>query len=305
MHPELVKYYSRVRAQNAAEHNRRREECARKFPRLNQIVSAKSSLLLESAKQRLSTEEIGRRLAQLCDDQTLLLVQGGFPKTHLDPIFTCPYCEDTGFVGDPVRRPCSCHMLLLQQYQAAGAKVNSDETFEKFDETIYPDEQQRKTTLNAKKYCERYTDSLPAPSPPNLLILGQTGLGKSFLGNAIAFRALAGGIASLRTTAYFFISDIMDGITEKRSRLTRYTDIELLVLDDLGAESRIPNITEESIFHVLNERILGKRPTVVITNLSLAELAPRYGDRIASRLYDGTMYHKFQLAGENLRLVKS
>ena len=305
MHPELTKYYNRTKQANSELQHKRQTECVARVPSFARISAAKSTLLLEMSKHKISPSEARRRLSQLQQEQEILLLQNGFAKNYLDSIFSCPYCEDTGYAGDPVRRPCSCHMLLLQQYLADGARVNRDETFENFDETVYPTEQQRKTACVAKKRCERYADALPEATPPNLLILGRAGLGKSFLGNAIASRALSNGVFSLRTAAYRFISDIMDGISERKSRLSVYTDVDLLVLDDLGAETLIPSITAESIFHVLNERISGKKPTVVITNLSLAELSERYGERIASRLYDGVLFDKFQLTGDNLRIVRN
>jgi len=317
MHSELTKYYAKVQNENRERQRQRFDECAQRFPRLKQIAFAKSTLLRDLAGR---PGEARQRLAQLKHEQDMLLLTNGLPKEHLDPLYTCPYCQDTGYVGDPVRQPCSCHLLLLQQYLADGAQINPTETFEAFDEEIYPTEAQRKNALATKKVCEAYADALPVPpsgkgdvgaadrgesSPPHLLLLGQPGLGKSYLGNAIAFRAVSGGLTALRTTAYRLISDIMEGITERRDRLSRYTGPRLLVLDDLGIEPLIPSITVESLFHILNERLLGQKPTVIITNLDYAELSERYGERISTRIYDGKSFGIYRLSGENLRLVKN
>ncbi|MCL2695006.1 MAG: ATP-binding protein [Clostridiales bacterium] len=321
MHPELTKYYARVQKENRQKQQQRFDECAQKHPRLKQIAAAKLTLLLDVAKRRFTSDEGKRRLTQLQHEQDMILLQNGLPKDFLDPIYSCPYCGDTGYVGDPIRQPCSCHLLLLQQYLADGAQINATETFEAFDESVYPTEPQRKNALATKKVCEAWADALPPsprgdvgaadrgdrpnPSPAHLLLLGQPGLGKSYLGNAIAHRAVSGGTTALRTTAYRFISDIMEGISERKERLFRYTQPQLLVLDDLGIEPLIPSITVESIFHVLNERLLGRRPTVIITNLDYAELSERYGERVSTRLYDTNSFGIYRLSGENLRLVKN
>jgi DNA replication protein DnaC len=66
---------------------------------------------------------------------------------------------------------------------------------------------------------------------------------------------------------------------------------DLLVLDDLGTE-KITHWTREILFDILDRRFEGKRPTVITSNLDLAELERRlttepgdpYGERIASRI---------------------
>lgn len=66
---------------------------------------------------------------------------------------------------------------------------------------------------------------------------------------------------------------------------------DLLVLDDLGTE-KITHWTREILFDILDRRFEGKRPTVITSNLALADLEKRltsepgdpYGERIASRI---------------------
>jgi len=297
MHPELEKYYVNTRRIRAAELIKRQEECAAKNARFAQIFAAKSKLL----SQGLPIADTRLRLQQLQSDLELLLLQNDLPKNFLEPLYSCPYCEDTGYVGDPVRQPCSCHMLLLQQHLADGARINREETFENFDEDIYPSDQQLKTALNAKKRCERYANALPAPSPPNLLILGQSGLGKSFLGNAIAARALEAGVSALRTAAYRFISDIMDGISERKSRLSAYVEAGLLVLDDLGTEF-MTQFSHSVLYNIINTRLIELRPTIISTNLRIGEIEEKYSQRMVSRLVCG--YRVMEFFGKDIRMAK-
>ena len=147
-----------------------------------------------------------------------------------------------------------------------------------------------------------YADALPNPSKPNLLLLGMPGLGKSYLGNAIGLRAIDRGIDALRLTAYRFVQDILADIRENRQNARRYQHVPLLILDDLGTEPDIPNVSTEWLFAVMNERFLAGRPSVCITNLSLQELQERYGERLMSRLCDKNTTQVMQLTGHNLRL---
>ena len=61
--------------------------------------------------------------------------------------------------------------------------------------------------------------------------------------------------------------------------------IDLLILDDLGAQNDKPWVMEQ--FYVLvNERMLAKRAVIVTTNDSIEELGPQVGRRVTSRLLE-------------------
>ena len=152
-----------------------------------------------------------------------------------------------------------------------------------------------------KRFCERYVASLPSPEKPNLLIVGQSGLGKSFFGNAIARAAIEKGIPTLKTTAYQCIQTILDGIETRADAITPYLSSDFLILDDLGTEAMVPNVTVETVFRILNERTAANLPTVLITNLDREGLFERYGERVASRMIDGALTAIVLLRGDNLR----
>ncbi len=61
------------------------------------------------------------------------------------------------------------------------------------------------------------------------------------------------------------------------------------------------NITIEYLFAVLNHRSAKKLPYAVATNLTMAQLMERYGERIVSRLMDRARL--VQLTGQDLRLA--
>ena len=63
----------------------------------------------------------------------------------------------------------------------------------------------------------------------------------------------------------------------------------------------VPNVSEEALFSLLNERLNARRATVVATNLSVSALQDRYGERVMSRLTDRSAAQPILLTGENLR----
>ena len=75
----------------------------------------------------------------------------------------------------------------------------------------------------------------------------------------------------------------------------------LLLIDDLGTEPLMQNITITQLFNLLNERQLAGLHTVISTNLDIPELKERYTERIASRLTDSTRWRKLTLSGDDVR----
>jgi DNA replication protein DnaC len=129
------------------------------------------------------------------------------------------------------------------------------------------------------------------------------GLGKSFLGNAIAYEALLRGVDAERVTAYAFVQTVLKDIRERTERTLRYQRVPLLVLDDLGSEPSIPNVSFEWLFAVINERTLAGLATVCSSNLTLKQLSDFYDERFMSRLCDRNTTQVLQLTGQNLRTL--
>ena len=112
------------------------------------------------------------------------------------------------------------------------------------------------------------------------------------------------GIDALRLTAYRMIEEVMEGFSTNTSPLSRFTSVPLLVLDDLGTEPMIPNVTAESLFAIADQRNSSRLATVYISNLDQDELATRYQERIASRITDASITKAIYFRGDSLRGVK-
>jgi DNA replication protein DnaC len=73
-----------------------------------------------------------------------------------------------------------------------------------------------------------------------------------------------------------------------------FLDCDVLIIDDLGSEPLIKNVTQEHIYNIINERLVTGRAFIITTNLDPAALIERYDQRIASRI----------LAKENSMLIE-
>lgn len=297
---ELQRYYSELREKNRRLLEKRIAECEQKNPRFRSLANEPGLVFKQLAAGKLTPAAAKSRIGAIGAERRNLLISMGLPGNYLDAIYTCPRCQDTGEVGEP-RRLCVCALKKQQEQLLSGSRINDRETFANFNEAIYPNDEQKKQGLAMKRFCERYVASLPSPEKPNLLIVGQSGLGKSFFGNAIARAAIEKGIPTLKATAYQCIQTILDGIETRADAITPYLSSDFLILDDLGTEAMVPNVTVETVFRILNERTAANLPTVLITNLDREGLFERYGERVASRMIDGALTAIVLLRGDNLR----
>ena len=79
---------------------------------------------------------------------------------------------------------------------------------------------------------------------------------------------------------------------------------EMLIIDDLGTEPMLENITVEYLFTLLNERRSGRLPTLIATNLTPRELQARYTERIFSRMVDRSDTELLHFIGQDVRLTR-
>lgn len=295
MKRDFETYYADLRRRAVKQLDARRRECEALDPTFAALQIKRSrvfSMPVQGGKLALSTIRL---------EEEALLKRYGLPRDYLQIAYTCPLCKDTGLVGDPIRRKCACRLKLEQQDRVEAGRVNERETFENFREDIYPDPASQKNGKTIAAFCQKYADSLPAPRIPQLFIYGLAGRGKSFMGNAIAARAIERGIDTLRLTAYRMTEEVMEGFSTNTSPLPRFTRVPLLVLDDLGTEAMVPNVTAESLFAIADQRSAGRLPTVYISNLTPDELTKKYGERIASRITDSAITKVIQFSGNSLR----
>ncbi len=148
------------------------------------------------------------------------------------------------------------------------------------------DESNRKaweSALNFKVDCEG----------TGLLFFGSYGIGKTHLAAAIVNR-LIGQIRVLYISCPDLLNEIRETLHTKgsSSRLIMAKTVDLLVLDDIGAE-KPSEWVRETLFILINHRYEHLLPTIFTTNCSLDELEQRLGGRISSRIAEMSRCIKF------------
>ena len=312
---ELHAEYEQRRAENERENAQRRMQAEAACPEIGQLLEDRQNLILGSLLGILNgsaaAEDIPAKMDVLNRRIASLLKAQGFPENYLDPVCRCPICKDDGYVGEPIRERCECfnQAFYRRMYKRMGLSESTEQTFETFDLTLYSDEKlpgkgysQRELMNAIQKTCRQYAEHYPDVPVKNLLLMGQSGLGKTFLMHAMAKQLIRRGVNVLLISAYKFHEiarkAYMTGVGEELETLMA---ADVLMIDDMGAEPLMENITIVQWFNLINERQLAGRGTVISTNLMEDELRRRYTERIASRLMNNMQCRLIQFAGEDVR----
>ena len=142
---------------------------------------------------------------------------------------------------------------------------------------------------------------LPENRRRDVLLIGKSGLGKTFLMHCMANRLLERGKDVLLISSYAFLQSARKSYFENDHGTDELLQAPVLFLDDLGSEPLMQNVTIEQLLNLINERQSRRLPTVISTNLSIKELRTRYTERIASRLTDSRNCLVITLEGQDIR----
>ena len=112
---EIMRGYELTRDNNRKTLEARREQVYEQLPEYRELDAAVATyaksrirLLLESPEEAQTEEK--NPIPEITARKKALLVNAGFSKDYLDPIFDCKSCKDTGYVllENGLREKCRC-----------------------------------------------------------------------------------------------------------------------------------------------------------------------------------------------------
>ena len=265
------------------------------------VRSGDGAALMEQAKiQNLALQEEKERL-----------IAENFPQGFLEEGPICRKCGGEGYIGTQM---CDCLKELCRQEQRKQVSLLSAnrETFEDFNLNYYPDcidprygASPRVIMKHNFDICRKYAADFSMASG-NLLFVGGTGLGKTFLSACIAAEAADKGYSvAYETAAHLFAKLERNRFSpdeESREAVRKLESSDLLIVDDLGTELPGSFVTA-ALYTLVNDRLLAGKPMVISTNLLIDEIARRYNPQIASRLQGS--FTRLTFVGEDIRVLKN
>ncbi len=265
-----------------------------------------TNLEIEIAKKEFSNQDTSAEselLDVLKKERKSILKKLGLKEEDFLPKYSCKKCNDTGIYKDKF---CNClnqeiNNLLTQDL---GLNIDKSHTFKSCDKKFLEENGLSESYNNMSKWVEKF----PTSKYKNFVFVGPAGGGKTYLTECIANALIEKQIVVNFVTAFNLNNLMLKYHTTfdetKNNILEGYINCPLLIIDDLGTEPILKNVTKEYLYLILNERIINDRCTIVTTNLSPDGLIDRYNERIFSRLFNKQNSLKINFSNQDLRLKK-
>ena len=196
---------------------------ARRFRSLHRLMPLFLLPVLDQAKKLLAGDDtalasLKEDIRSLSDRRRRLLSDAGFPEDYLEQHFECPDCQDTGYVGT---KKCHCFLKAIIDlfYTQSNLKgLLEQENFEHFNFDYYSSnyrdrlsgQNSRELATRAYQECMNFIHNFDTEHG-NLLLFGNTGIGKTFLSHCIAKEVMD----SLHSVLYLTASEFFDALLEK------------------------------------------------------------------------------------------
>jgi DNA replication protein DnaC len=326
---EIEKEYEEKLRENILRNKSRKEKIFSENPKLQKLEDEKNMLALKITKTILLSDDISRQIEQENMNKKLKNIEEkmekelksiGYTKEDITPKYDCQICQDTGKIKEnDIIRYCTCFRQKVinatyKQYNMEKLDVENFDTFDigyysnKTDKEKYGIERSPLKNIECiRKLSEDFIKNIDNNKQKNLLFVGNTGLGKTFLANCIANELIKEGKTVIYQTAPLLMDQVMEykfnynKTVGEKEKYNKIFDVDLLIIDDLGTETMSNNKFTE-LFNIINTRLLENKKILISTNLNLNELYNIYDERVVSRIIGNFIACKF--IGEDIRLKK-
>jgi DNA replication protein DnaC len=218
----------------------------------------------------------------------------------------CPFdvCDGSGLIDDPVAKrmtPCACRARLIAERRARDLRALVPKRYRDASWDRPPVTHIRPAIMAAaRRYATNVERELAAGR--GLWLEGGHGTGKTTLAMLVSQAAIDAG----RTVAIYSVPRLLAKIRETFDDdnrdylefLDRLTEVDLLHIDDVGAE-RTNDWVIEQLYAIVNARYEEERSIVLTTNLGRDAMVDQIGARTVSRLEE--MCEILPVGGTDLR----
>ncbi len=315
----VMREYEKRRLAAVHKAEERAELVELRLPRLKEIRDEMSSSAADAVRKSIAGDtkavaSFEKRCAELETERLGLLKSNGIEPDYDKPVYSCPLCSDTGYVGDySDKKRCKCLNAAIVEYLYRDSNLTgyaNGASFENFSLDYYRNDEQLDNGRTEYDHMKRIYDRAVRfvdefdEKHANLMFMGDVGTGKTYMSGCIAVGLIEKHIPVL----YLSASDFFNRLNERRfSHDDEYGDddlideCELLIIDDLGSEVTNERMNSD-FFNCLNMRMAKGLSTIISSNLELGEFESRYSARIYSRISTG--FEFFRFVGRDIRWLK-
>jgi DNA replication protein DnaC len=155
----------------------------------------------------------------------------------------------------------------------------------------------------AKEDIYSYINSSWVEDAFNLVLIGDTGLGKSHIASSLCYEAILKGFPTAFITAFDLVSKINKALIPS-TKIEYYAKVRVLCIDELGYTYHRKEDTD-ILFQIISKRS-ELLPTIVTTNLPPKEWGSIFSGAAASAILDRLSYNGrfITFEGRSYRLLK-
>jgi len=266
-----------------------------------QLENQIGGLIIDCARFKKGSaeeKEIENQIEEKRKQQDKVLESMNMTRKMLSPIYTCKHCNDT---GTNKKGMCVCAKQLMNKLliEKCGMKLQ----YITLDQCVDID---KDIICVLKQLCEMYPKSTKIS---NVLLMGEAGAGKTIVTHAMANAFIKKYLYTFFASATKLVNDCLAYHTTFNETKTQfiepYFECDVLIIDDLGTEPMLRNVTKEYILNIISERTLRDKLTIITTNLTPEGIKQSYDERIFSRVFDAEYALSFYMqAPVDLRLQK-
>jgi DNA replication protein DnaC len=214
---------------------------------------------------------------------------------RITPAGGCPLdvCDGSGFVIDELTNTasdCACRAARISGARTRSLAGRIPRRYQGVSFERPPVSDIARTAPDQIAAVRRYVRAIAAnlDAGRGLWIQGEVGTGKTTLAMLVSKSALERG----RSVAIYSLPRLLNLLRESMDSdrgmldfMDRLTAVDLLHLDDLGAENQTDWVLEQ-LYSIVNSRYEAERAIIATTNLMPDELSQRLGERTVSRLVE-------------------
>jgi DNA replication protein DnaC len=309
---------AQAKADRESENLQNLQTAYREIPRVKEIdgllrrsmALAAQAVFSQGGDAKLAMEQVKQANLALQWEREQLISQH-FGEGFLDESPICDLCGGNGYIGSAM---CECLQELCRQEQKKEVALlaSNAERFEKFRLDYYSDRVDSRYGASPRaimernlNICRKYAYNF-GPGSGNLLFVGGTGLGKTFLSACIAAVVADRGFSVAYESSQRLFAKLeknrFNPDDQSREQVETLENCDLLIIDDLGTE--MPgNFVTAALYSLVNDRLLKGKAMIISTNLNVEEAARRYSPQIASRLQGS--FKGLTFVGDDIRVMKN
>jgi len=267
---------------------------------ISELEKKRRAILLKIAQTRfeeMDTSALRNELEEITESENALLKNINMSVADFELKIECVKCNDTGYnkagICTCAKKKASELLFLMSGCEKKLAKFSDNENVQR----------------NANIYQKMQEWILKENSQiKNILFVGGTGTGKTFLMECMANELIERGNYIFFSTAFEMILTCQKyhfAFEENKTNLLDpFLESDVLFIDDLGTEPMLKNITLEYLLMILNARLSKNLRTVISTNLLQEQIEQKYDERVFSRIFDKRNGVAIKFDGEDLRIKK-